>query len=200
MTDKLHVKQARHYSAHHALLGTAYMALKSARKKESGYYYHQLIAITFSALAIEGLYNAVGDRLIDRWNKDFEGIKPHAKLRIICQHLQIEVDFSKEPWASVIWIFRYRNKIVHPKSSFLQNEVILDSSVYETRSGMYPESDLEKLTTLDNAERAVDTAITLKHLFVEHMSIDDSEGIISDGYTSVGTPVINTITPKTDSD
>lgn len=63
--------QERHYSAHHTLLRVARFELAKAERKEVGWFDSTFVALTFSALAIEALSNAIGDRIVPDW-KDFE--------------------------------------------------------------------------------------------------------------------------------
>jgi len=81
--DTLQVERERNFSAHHMLLGAARMAMEDSNKQRPGWFYSDLIAITFSALSIEALCNAFGNRFVPDW-KDFESSSPIAKLRIIC--------------------------------------------------------------------------------------------------------------------
>ena len=91
------VKTERFYSAHHVLLRIAKDNLSKAETKARGWSDWQFTAITLSSLAIEAICNAVGEKVIDNWS-DFESCSPIAKARLICEHLDIDYDVSKEPW------------------------------------------------------------------------------------------------------
>jgi hypothetical protein len=60
---KLRVLTERYFSAHHVLLSTANRALKDA-ELEPEIIQHQLIAMTFSALALEAFSNRLGEQFV----------------------------------------------------------------------------------------------------------------------------------------
>ena len=75
---KLRRRQERHYSAHNTFIHIARLELDKAKVKDPGWFNSAFIAITFSALAIEALCNAVGERVISNWN-DYERESPLKK-------------------------------------------------------------------------------------------------------------------------
>src|SRR6478736_259908 len=94
----IRVRQDRNFCPHHVLIGVAKSALERAQKKEPGWLYDELVAMTFSAMALEALANAFGERLVVRW-KDYESASPIAKLRVVATRLEIPLpDLEKNPW------------------------------------------------------------------------------------------------------
>jgi hypothetical protein len=79
MTERLRVQRERDFSPHHVLLGAAYTALKDAEAKRSGYFNYELACITFSALALEALGDAFGEKFIPRW-EDFQKCQPYCQV------------------------------------------------------------------------------------------------------------------------
>jgi len=126
--DKMiRVIKERDFQPQHLLIRIAECALDDAEKKIPGWVNQQFIAITFSALAIEAMTNSFGKKLIPRWN-DFGTSSPIAKLRIICAELKIEPDWAREPWETILWLVKFRNKIAHaqPESVVFDKEFPID--------------------------------------------------------------------------
>jgi hypothetical protein len=186
--NKLSVKRERHFSAHHMHLGAAYMTLVDSGDKKPGYFYHQLICITFSALAVEAICNAFGERYIEDW-KDYESSKPLAKLRILCNHFTIEYARGDEPWSTAIWLMGLRNKIAHAKPQFVTESYIIHRDEYDTDSKEHPKSKLEKEITLGRAEKAYKCANDIKEKLCECIPITDRHGLRSDGWQGLAEPI-----------
>jgi len=92
------------------LIGAARAAVEDAEAKRPGWFYSQLTAITLCGLAIEAICNAIGKRIIPDW-KDFESAGPNAKLRLLCDRLNVKYDRHAEPWSSARWLSKQRNAI-----------------------------------------------------------------------------------------
>ena len=80
----------------------------------SGWKYDALTTLVFSALAIEALANAFGEKKINGW-ADFEMSSPMGKLRVVTGTLGIPFDPGKEPWATARWLVTFRNRIAHAR-------------------------------------------------------------------------------------
>lgn len=163
------------------LIGAAKAALEDANKRRPGWFYSELTAITLSALSIEAMCNAIGDRIVDGW-KNFERESPLVKLRLLCERLNISYDKKKEPWASAIWLYRFRNLIAHAKPEIVAEEYVWAREEYDARQRDNPKSKLERLITLGNAAKAVRTAETIKTSLCEKISPDDGFGLYSDAW------------------
>jgi hypothetical protein len=181
MTNKLKVTRKRNFSAHHMLIGAARAALEDANQRRPGWFYSELTAITLSALSIEAMCNAIGNRIIDGW-KDFESASPLAKLRLLCERLNISYDKSKEPWASAIWLCHFRNLIAHAKPEIIAEEYVWTRDEYDSRRKDEPKSKLERLITLGNAAKALRTAESIKTSLCEKISPEDRSGLYSDAW------------------
>jgi hypothetical protein len=178
----------RHYSAHHALLEAASRQLEITSKQQPGWFYNALIAITFSALALEALSNAVGDRLIADWKDDFESCSPAAKTRLLTDKLGIAFEKKNEPWHTINWLGKFRNQIAHPKPEMLRTEEVIGQAKHSLLETDAPESRLEREVTLVNAKRAVAAVRELKAKFCEKIPIEQLEGIATDGWSSLTEP------------
>ncbi|MEO6118061.1 MAG: hypothetical protein ABIP37_03210 [Methylotenera sp.] len=183
-SKKISVKTERFYSAHHALLRIAKDNLHKAETKEPGWFDCQFTAIALSALAIEAVCNAVGEKVIDKWC-DFESCSPIVKIRLICEHLSINYDAGKEPWASVIWLCKTRNLIAHPKAEHIKNEAVITEQEHQTQEyRSIPKSKLEKKITFDYAKKSIATIEKLIDLFCEKLTVEQKFGIVGDMWHS----------------
>lgn len=178
------VKTERFYSAHHTLLRIAKDNLKKAEIKEPGWFNNEFMAITLSSLAVEAICNAVGEKGISDWS-DFESCSPIVKTRLICEHLSIDYDTSKEPWGSFIWLCKTRNLIAHPRAEPIMHEAVITELEHENQEySDAPKSKLEKRITLDNAKKAVATVDKLIDLFCEKLTPEQKFGISGDMWHS----------------
>ena len=173
---KVSVERDRPFSAHHMLLGAARDALTEANIDMR---FSPLVAITMSALAIESLCNTIGERVVSDW-KDFESSSPTAKLRIICDELGIDYDSNKEPWSTVVWLSKLRNKLAHPKPDQLNESYEWSQEEYSSNYNLWPESKLEKTLTKGNAKRAHERITELKFLLCKYVPPEKAFGLAAD--------------------
>ena len=184
MRETIEVQSERFYSEHHRLLRIARHSLNNAKRKEPGWADDEFLAITLSALAIEAICNAVGERAVNDW-QDFESCNPTAKARIICTRLHIEYNSSREPWATLLWLSKFRNLVAHPKAATIAESKVV--SEQDHAQGTYrtaPKSKLEKRVTLQNAEKAIKAVDAALSLFCEKLSVEDRFGILGDMWSS----------------
>ena len=184
---KVNVKKERFYSTHHDLFRIAKYNLEQAEAQEDGYFDWQFITIIMCSLTVEAFCNAVGEKVIDNW-KDFESCSPIAKTRLICEHLDVNYDDSRQPWGGLIWLSKTRNLIAHPKAEEIidENEMTLQEHQNYDRE-MHrnaPKSKLENIVTLDNAKKSVATVKQLIELFCEKLTDEQRFGISSDMWSS----------------
>lgn len=175
----LKVTTERNFSAHHMLIGAARQALNDAKTKRPGCFYCEVTAMTMAALSIEAMCNAIGDRAIPEW-KDFESASPMAKLRLLCENLNLEFDKLKEPWASARWLYKFRNSIAHAKPEPIREEKILLEDEFSKRNSAFPKSKLEKEVSLDNATRALGAVEKIKETLCLKLAPDISLGLYCD--------------------
>ena len=163
------------------LLGAARMAMEDSNKQRPGWFYSDLIAITFSALSIEALCNAFGNRFVPDW-KDFESSSPIAKLRIICTHLEVNANFDIEPWSKAVWLIKFRNKIAHPKPEFVKENEVWSRDEYDDLRQQEPKSKIERQITNGNANKAYKTAVAIKEALCDAVPIEEQFGLRNDSW------------------
>lgn len=178
--------QERHFSAHHTLLRVARIELDRAKLKESGWFDSIFVVLTFSALAIEAITNAFGERVIADW-KDFESASPNAKVRLLAERLEIEYSQKGHPWETIRWLGRFRNSVAHAKPEHVVHDQCITEKEANQRATDPPKSKLERDVTIANAKRALDAVNLLKAMYCEKVSDEDRFGLDADGWsTSTG--------------
>jgi hypothetical protein len=176
---KVSVERERPFSPHHILLCAAKNALEIAENNSTMCEFSSITVITMSALAIEALCNSIGERVVKNW-EDFESSSPKAKLRIICDELEIAYDSSVEPWSTAQWLMKIRNRLAHAKPQLVAESYDYGEEEYKKISWDKPESKLEKDLTIDNAKRAYKAIIELKFLLCKHVPDGKAFGLVGD--------------------
>lgn len=183
MSEKRNVVRERNFSGHHMLLGAARMALEEAEKKKpERFFYAELVTMTMSALALEALCNAIGERVISNWGR-FERKPTVKKLRKICKKLTIDFDVKEEPWSTVEWLREFRNEVAHAKPVPLKEIYDWTEEEFERNRMEGPKSPLEQMITLDNARRAYDRVNEIMDLLCMSIVPEDRFGLYSDSWT-----------------
>jgi hypothetical protein len=164
------------------LIETARRANERVIREEVGWTYDALCAIAFSALAIEALANAFGERKVEGWS-DIESASPIAKLRVLSLALDLKYDADAEPWRTVRWLVKVRNLVAHAKPQFIREERLLTQEEVGQRQVDRPESKIEREITKENSERAVRAATRLKDMLCASISPEETMGLITDGWS-----------------
>lgn len=181
-TKRIKQQQEREFFAHHMLLHVAHLELESAKSTEIGRFNHCLVAMTFSALAIEALSNAVGSRSVDEWS-DFESASPLAKVRLLAERLGIPYKSAKEPWATLRYLIKFRNAIAHAKPEQILEEKVMREAEYNTQLFRKPSSKMEREITLSNAKRCFEAVHNLKGLFTDALPVKKRFGVYVDAWS-----------------
>jgi hypothetical protein len=166
----IRVQKKRDFEPQHLLMHVAEIALEDAQKKIPGWKNQELVAITFSALALEALANSFGSKLVSRWD-GFDSSSPIAKLRIICEELGISPDWSKGHWGTALWLVNFRNKIAHARSQPVKYDKIISDEKFKRTFHDAPPSDLESQVNLGNAKQAVNALTEIKWEFLSKLKV-----------------------------
>jgi hypothetical protein len=176
---KVKVERERPFSPHHIFLGAAKDAIDIAESDPKKRQFSSVTAITMSALAIEALCNAIGERVVEEW-EDFESSSPKAKLRILCDELNIDFDANIEPWSTAVWLGNLRNRLAHGKPQIVKESYICGVEEHKKRSWDKPEAKLEKSLTIGNAKRAYEKITELKFLLCRNVPPGKAFGLVGD--------------------
>ena len=170
MTD-VRIKVARKFAPHAMLLNAAARALESAKTNTEAFWWDWLSSILYCSLSIEAIGNTYGETFIPQW-KHFESASPLAKILLVAERCQLDVDFGRHPWAIVPQLIRFRNTIAHAKIEDIVVDAVHPKEEYEQHLYSKPESKLEKLVTEQFAQQAYDNIYDILRLFSTGLPID----------------------------
>jgi hypothetical protein len=152
MNTKVVVRKETHYKPHADFYQAASDQLKHIEDKAYEPYASLLSVLLLSAFALEAYLNFIGPTVEPGWD-DFDKCPTLAKLRHICSVLGVAIDFGSSPFQSASEVFKFRNKMAHPRDE----EVVAE---YEDRVGHFEKSFYEQpkpkwlaFATEDNAKR-----------------------------------------------
>ncbi|GGH52750.1 hypothetical protein GCM10010975_07650 [Comamonas phosphati] len=171
--------EERTFFAHHMLLHAAELEIEEAEATERGRFNKCLAAMVMTALAVEGLVNAVGFRVATDYPA-FERLRPHEKIAFLAEKLQITRDEAKEPWMTLQFLGGFRNDVAHPKPEPLVRERVLPEVGLTKTAFDIPLSALEREITVGNAKRVYTAVRKLKDLLTDAMTEDARFGIHAD--------------------
>ena len=189
-SERIRAEKKRDFEPQHLLMRIAENALQDAEKKIDGWKNQEIIAITFAALTVEALANSFGSKLNLNSN-DFEKSSPTRKLEIICEELNIPLDWSTGHWATIWWLSNFRNKIAHPQPQPVsQSEIISLKKFHYTFHQELPPSDLENEITLGKAQNAVKAIDEIKWLFLSKDKCKQFASLCSDGFSGKASAIV----------
>jgi hypothetical protein len=149
---KLSVSSERNVYTYVYLHIAADWALEQAEGTGEGRFYNCMSSIILSAFCIEAYLNHIGSKLLPYWDDEVKkGLGIQNKLKIICHHLNLAIDFSHRPFQSFKQIMRFRNLLAHATT-----EKISDKGTQIVNAGKqvkYPETWWEKHCKLQTAKR-----------------------------------------------
>jgi hypothetical protein len=188
MTDAPRLEQVRerYYSAHNTFLHIARLELELSRPGVIGEFNHALTSMMMSALAIEALANAAGERSMEDWT-DFESSNPYAKLRLIAERYGVKHAPLSEPWSTVKWLCRLRNRLAHAKPEKVREVREVTQAEFAERDVQPPQSKMEAEVTEENARRALKAADEMKNMICDALPVDMRFGLVSDAWSTSGT-------------
>lgn len=178
-TKNIRRTQERNFSPHLMLMSAARRSCEAAARKQPGYFYDALSAMTLSALALEAMGNTIGAAMLPRAEYlDFERLGPTDKLSSLAVRLAVPYDRQVEPWASALWLVSFRNAVAHAKPELVKEDLLMTEKEHENRRQDTPESKLEKEITPGNAKRALRVAEAILELLVGGMDPAKTFGLL----------------------
>jgi hypothetical protein len=128
--------------------------------------WHDLMAcMTTTAFSVEAILNTFGHIAVKDFG-DFESCTPLAKMRVLCEELEIEFDKSRSPFNSILQLLKLRNKFAHPKYKILRFESE-EMSLKEAQA-LYHEGEilheLEKALKPELVKRSVKAVKEFEHM------------------------------------
>lgn len=191
MTDKSKTKKVkveRNIYEHGYLGSIALNQLKQAKAEEDGHRFRWIIpSMAFSVFRVEALCNIYGGQLFPHWTH-FESTSFIGKIAMISEFLNIEVDFSAEPWQTLNNMKRFRNALAHAKPQKVSEVHEVPESCPE-RLVPFPQDKktIMSYSSIENAERFEEVATELEMMWMHGAKV--SEHLVD----TVGSPTYETI-------
>ena len=182
-TAMLHHTQERNYSAHNSFIHIALLEVELAKPGMVGEFNHALVALTLSALAVEAMANAMGDRIVPQWS-DYESLSPQSKLRFLAERLGLKYASDEEPWGTIRWLCKLRNRLAHAKPEVVKKTALITQEEHDTRRFQAPASKLEEEITEPNARRAIAAVEAVKYALCDLIPPHLRFGLVSEGWSS----------------
>ncbi len=132
--------------SHSELYSIAQVALADGREHQ--YRGYHVAAIVMTAFSLEAYLNFLGEKVFPIWS-EIEYIPVENKMRALCTHLGITLDFGCRPHQSIRLLWRIRNALAHARSESMSVE----------REGLppddpeYPEAEWERDCNMETAVR-----------------------------------------------
>lgn len=121
MKTKVKVRKECDYRPHAEFFHAVGVHLQHVKDQHHGYFYSTLSAIMLSAFTVEAYLNYVGPLVEPDW-EDFDKASPLAKLRHVAAVLRLTLDNSSRPMQTIIELFKFRNRVAHPRSDRVVEE------------------------------------------------------------------------------
>ena len=192
------IAKDRESKPHLLLMDAARTGLEDAETKELGRIHYELMAIFFSALALEAFANTFCKKFSVNWNckqtgkqnKKRKRSKLPVKLKAICGRLKIEADFeSHEPWSFVQWLVDFRDEIAHANLQSIEfREIITAEECDFWRVHNPPPSDIERRINLENARRSVKNVDEILDVIYQKLTLEERASVFFDGHSGVVSP------------
>ncbi len=150
---RLSVSAERTINTYSFLHIAALQGTEQAESSEEGQFYNCMSSIMFTAFCIEAYLNHVAPQLLPHWYGAIErSLSVHSKLEIICDQLDIKVDFSRRPFQSFRNVMKYRNLLAHGRT--VKEELGPSTQLLSNGEHIrYPETWWEDHTTLEFAKQ-----------------------------------------------
>ena len=137
--DRAKVVKKRVFFPHAMYLDTAEHFCAELDRKEYVSWYDLMACMTMTAFSVEAILNTFGQIAIKDFG-DFESCTPLAKMRILCEELEIDFEKSRSPFNSILKLLKLRNKFAHPKYKVLSFES--DEMPLEEAQALYHEGEI----------------------------------------------------------
>lgn len=118
---KVAVSKERQVNTYAEMWHCSRVMLYNGQEHKKGSYWQFMASLVFTAFTLEAYLNHIGQKLFKCWS-DVESLSPHKKLKLICEKLEIEPDYSKRPYQTIKKLFQFRNDVAHGKSVKLKSD------------------------------------------------------------------------------
>ena len=111
-------------------------------------------------------------------------LRPIAKLRLLAEHHGIGFDRAVEPWGFAIYLFKFRNRVVHARPEQIEKEFVLtteEQALSDTSIDEMPAAAFELMLTAKNADKSLATFDAINGLFRDKVHHAHHLGLFVDG-------------------
>jgi len=154
MKHKRRIKRDRRLNMHASLWHTSWCLLEAGKANREGSYHQFLSSIVFTAFTLEAYLNHIGAKLFASWD-DIDKLSPEAKLKLICERLELPINQGNRPWQTVRTLIRVRNRLAHGRTVSLKDEYTETyDAEHEPPRPDFIQTEWEAFSIQSNAERA----------------------------------------------
>ncbi len=151
--DKIQISKERKVITYSDFWRTAGYLLEQGQKDKKGSYPMFLASLVFNSFSLEAFLNHIGEHIFKSWY-DLEILSPKAKVNVICEKLEISINYGITPWQIVPEIIGFRNKVAHGKNAMLKEEkVVPKDDKYEEIVHEFLFADWQNYATEKNANK-----------------------------------------------
>lgn len=138
--------------------------IQIAEEFPKGSYYTIMSSILLRAFTFEAYLNHLGAETFEFW-EEVDSIRVMNKYALLCKHLKVSPDYSRQPYQTLTQLFKFRNAIAHGRSALLKETKVLHSSSSGDPYDHIPKAAWQEYCTLKNAKRAKkDIELIIKEL------------------------------------
>ncbi len=184
---KIKVRKERDYRPHAEFYHAIGVHLAHVKEQQTGFFYSTLSAIVLSAFTVESYLNYVGPLVEPGWD-DFDKSSPLAKLRHVASVQKLTLDNSRRPMQTIIQLFKFRNRMAHPRSESILEE--FESTEEDYRKYLYtePRPKWFAFATESNARRCFEDVEQLIEMINASLAKPEISPLSSKGWSGSAGP------------
>ena len=111
--------------AHADLFNTALELLERGKENKPGSLYLFRASNIFIAFALEAFLNHAGEEIFFKEWTELERSSPIGKIIILCDKLDLKIDWGKIPWQTAKTLFKMKNAFGHGKDQIKKEQKIV---------------------------------------------------------------------------
>jgi hypothetical protein len=152
MAGSIRISKERQLITYSDFWNTSKFLLENGQQHERGSYYQFLGSLVFSAFTFEAFLNYIGEHLFSSWPELERKLTHRAKLALIAEKLDFQIDYGRLPWQIIPKLFGFRDKVAHGKNEMLRLEkVVPHDDRYEELMHEFMFADWQQFATDQNA-------------------------------------------------
>ena len=162
------VSKKRDYRPHSEAMHGANVLLELSAEKREGFYYEWMGSLLLCAFAYEGYLNFLGRVLFPSWEEFERQLSWQSKTKLLADRLSAKIDEGKEPFQTIRLLFKFRDRIAHPKPKELEEEY--ETTSEELASNLYQvtKSEEEIFCCEANAKLCIERTNEMMRFLFEH--------------------------------